>query len=81
MAVVGGPTVGPIVGGAICMSDLGWRWTQYITGIFVMVMVALDVVILDESMWGALLITKALHQVDPRPSNNFIKTPAGNTFG
>ncbi|KAK8217258.1 hypothetical protein M8818_001511 [Zalaria obscura] len=29
MAVVGGPTLGPIVGGAIVQSYLRWRWTQY----------------------------------------------------
>ena len=31
MAVVGGPVLGPIVGGAICQSYLGWRWTQYVS--------------------------------------------------
>lgn len=30
MAVVGGPTIGPIVGGAVVDSYLGWRWTQYV---------------------------------------------------
>lgn len=30
MAVVGGPVLGPIVGGAITQSYLGWRWTQYV---------------------------------------------------
>jgi MFS family permease len=30
MAVVGGPVLGPIVGGAIVQSYLGWRWTQYV---------------------------------------------------
>lgn len=31
MAVVGGPTLGPIIGGAVCQSYLGWRWTQYVS--------------------------------------------------
>lgn len=31
MAVVGGPTLGPIVGGAIVQSYLRWRWTQYVS--------------------------------------------------
>lgn len=31
MAVVGGPTIGPLIGGAICESYLGWRWTQYVS--------------------------------------------------
>lgn len=30
MAVVGGPTLGPIVGGAIVQSYLHWRWTEYV---------------------------------------------------
>jgi MFS family permease len=29
-AVVGGPTLGPIVGGAIVQSYLSWRWTEYV---------------------------------------------------
>lgn len=33
MAVVGGPTIGPIVGGAIVQSYLGWRWTQYVSNL------------------------------------------------
>ncbi|KAK5118774.1 hypothetical protein LTR85_007980 [Meristemomyces frigidus] len=59
MAVVGGPTLGPIVGGAICDSYLGWRWTQYITGIFQMLVLALDILILDESYPASLLVSKA----------------------
>jgi len=30
-AVVGGPTCGPIVGGAIVSSHLGWRWNEYVS--------------------------------------------------
>ena len=59
MAVVGGPTLGPLIGGAICMSYLGWRWTQYITGIYVMAILVLDILILDESYPPSLLVTKA----------------------
>lgn len=29
-AVVGGPTLGPIAGGAIVSSYLRWRWTEYV---------------------------------------------------
>lgn len=31
MAVVGGPVLGPIAGGAIVQSNLGWRWTEYVS--------------------------------------------------
>lgn len=34
MAVVGGPVLGPIVGGAIVQSYLGWRWTEYVSTTF-----------------------------------------------
>lgn len=33
MAVVGGPVIGPIAGGAICQSYLGWRWTEYVSDV------------------------------------------------
>jgi MFS transporter, DHA1 family, multidrug resistance protein len=31
LAVVAGPTLGPIIGGAVSESFLGWRWTMYLT--------------------------------------------------
>lgn len=31
MAVVAGPILGPIVGGAVVQSYLGWRWTEYVS--------------------------------------------------
>jgi MFS family permease len=74
-AVVGGPTLGasspvettrhlltslkPIVGGAMVSSYLGWRWTEYITGIMMMFFLLLDVTILDETYPPVLLVTKA----------------------
>ena len=59
LAVVGGPIVGPIVGGALCQSYLGWRWTEYLTGIFMMFILILDVIFLDESYPSVLLVYKA----------------------
>lgn len=41
------------------MSYLRWRWTQYITGIFVMLVVTVGVLVLDESYPAALLVIKA----------------------
>lgn len=58
-ALVGGPTIGPIIGGACVSSYLGWRWTQYLTGIYTMFIVAVDVLVIDESYAQALLATKA----------------------
>lgn len=59
MAVVGGPTLGPIIGGAICVSGASWRWTQYVTGIYVMFIFVIDVLVLDESYPNSLLVAKA----------------------
>lgn len=59
MAVVGGPVIGPIVGGAIVQSYLRWRWTEYITGILMMFFLLLDVLFLDESYPPVLLVYKA----------------------
>ncbi|KAL9580053.1 MAG: hypothetical protein Q9212_004722 [Teloschistes hypoglaucus] len=58
-AVVGGPVLGPIAGGAIVQSYLGWRWTEYLTGIMMMFILLLDVLILDESYPPRLLVFKA----------------------
>lgn len=53
-------TLGPIIGGALVQDpSLGWRWTQYISGIYVMLIWSLDVLILDESYPASLLVTKA----------------------
>ncbi|EAU38873.1 conserved hypothetical protein [Aspergillus terreus NIH2624] len=59
MAVVGGPVLGPIVGGAIVQSYLRWRWTEYITGIMMFFFLLMDVVFLDESYPPVLLVYKA----------------------
>ncbi|KAI9647187.1 hypothetical protein NHQ30_003570 [Ciborinia camelliae] len=58
-AVVAGPTMGPIVGGAITSSYLGWRWTEYITGIMQMAVVLIGALVLDETYPDALLVAKA----------------------
>ncbi|KAM3447217.1 hypothetical protein MY3296_008953 [Beauveria thailandica] len=59
ITIVGGPTLGPIIGGAITSSYLGWRWTEYLTGIVMMAQVLLDVCLLDESFLPVLLAYKA----------------------
>ncbi|KAJ5919360.1 Major facilitator superfamily domain general substrate transporter [Penicillium verhagenii] len=59
IAVFGGPVLGPIVGGAISESYLGWRWTEYITGILMMICLILDLVFIDETYPPILLTRKA----------------------
>ncbi|KXJ91939.1 major facilitator superfamily domain-containing protein [Microdochium bolleyi] len=61
MAVVGGPTVGPIVSAAVvAQPSLGWRWTEYITGILQSVILLLAVIFVDETYPARLLVSKAL---------------------
>ena len=59
IAVVGGPTIAPVIGGAIASSHLRWRWTEYLTGMLMMAQLILNIVILDESYGPALLVYKA----------------------
>ena len=58
-AVVGGPVLGPIVGGAVVQSYLRWRWTEYLTGLMMMFVLILDILVLEESYPSRLLVYKA----------------------
>ncbi|KAI1470869.1 polyamine transporter 1 [Daldinia caldariorum] len=60
MAIVSGPTVGPIVSAAVvAQPNLGWRWTGYTTGILQSVILILAVIFIDESYPPKLLVAKA----------------------
>ncbi|MCJ1418743.1 hypothetical protein MMC32_005094 [Xylographa parallela] len=58
-AVVGGPVLGPIIGGAFIASGVSWRWTEYLTGILMLFIWVFDIIILDESYAPVLLVYKA----------------------
>ncbi|KAJ5127195.1 Efflux pump bik6 [Penicillium atrosanguineum] len=59
VTLVAGPTLGPIIGSALTHSYLGWRWTEYLTAIIMMVQVFLNALILDETYAPVLLSYKA----------------------
>ncbi|KAF2686405.1 MFS general substrate transporter [Lentithecium fluviatile CBS 122367] len=60
MAVVGGPCLGPIVSAAfVVQPTLGWRWTEYFTGILQAVFLFLGILFIDESYPPKLLVYKA----------------------
>ncbi|KAI8942043.1 hypothetical protein NX059_000147 [Plenodomus lindquistii] len=62
MAVVAGPCLGPIVSAAfVANPSLGWRWTQYFTGILQATILLIDLVFVDESYPPKLLVYKARH--------------------
>jgi MFS family permease len=56
VAVVGGPTLGPVIGAGITVT-LGWRWTQYITAIWVAVTTLVCCFCLPE-VYGPYLLKK-----------------------
>ncbi|KAI1848163.1 hypothetical protein JX266_005876 [Neoarthrinium moseri] len=60
MAVVGGPTLGPIVSAAVVAQPwLGWRWTEYISGILQGFVLFTAIIFVDESYPPKLLVYKA----------------------
>ncbi|KAI2462758.1 polyamine transporter 1 [Annulohypoxylon bovei var. microspora] len=60
MAVVGGPTLGPIVSAAVVVQpNLGWRWTEYTTGMLQSVVLVFAIIFIDETYPPRLLMTKA----------------------
>jgi DHA1 family multidrug resistance protein-like MFS transporter len=60
MAVVGGPCLGPIVSAAfVANPGLGWRWTEYFTGILQAAILFIDVIFIDECYPPKLLVYKA----------------------
>lgn len=61
IAVIGGPTVGPLIGSAITESYLGWRWTEYVTSFLIFFIVVIDLFFLPETYGPVLLQRKAAH--------------------
>ena len=60
VAVVGGPTIGPVIGAALTVNkSLGWRWTEYIEAIWVFAIFALALVCMPELYAPVLLKQKA----------------------
>ncbi|KAF2856082.1 major facilitator superfamily [Plenodomus tracheiphilus IPT5] len=59
MTVFTGPLLAPFVGGFIVMSDLGWRWTEYIICIMGFTAFTLNILFLSESYPPEILVKKA----------------------
>ncbi|KAJ9668644.1 hypothetical protein H2201_001286 [Coniosporium apollinis] len=59
MTVFSGPLLAPFIGGFIVMSDLGWRWTEYIVAIMGFLAFGLDAVFLRETYPPIILVEKA----------------------
>jgi DHA1 family multidrug resistance protein-like MFS transporter len=59
LMVFTGPLMAPFIGGFIVMSDLGWRWTEYIVCIMGFAAFTLNLLFLNESYPPIILVTKA----------------------
>lgn len=58
-ATFGGPTLGPVIGGFITQSYLGWRWTQWITLIMSAAFGVYALIVLPETSHPMILKKKA----------------------
>ncbi|KAF2677973.1 MFS general substrate transporter [Lentithecium fluviatile CBS 122367] len=54
-----GPLFAPFIGGFITESDLGWRWTEYISGIMGWVSFGLLILFMEETYPPVVLVSKA----------------------
>lgn len=70
-----GPTMGPIIGGFITMSHLGWRWTQWITLIMAAFFGGIGLFVIPETYAPVLLQRKA-KKIRYETKNWAIRAPA-----
>jgi MFS family permease len=75
VAVVGGPTLGPIIGSALLVnSNLGWRWTEYIEAIWCFTIFALCLFCLPE-MYGPVLLERKARRLRKETGNDQLYHP------
>jgi DHA1 family multidrug resistance protein-like MFS transporter len=59
MTVFTGPLLAPFIGGYIVVSDLGWRWTEYLLCIMGFVAFTVNIIFLRETYPPQILVSKA----------------------
>ncbi|KAK4623692.1 Citrinin biosynthesis cluster MFS transporter mrr1 [Fulvia fulva] len=70
-----GPTMGPILGGFITMSYLGWRWTQWITLILIALFGTIGFIVIPET-YAPVLLQKKAKSLRYETKNWAIRAPA-----
>jgi DHA1 family multidrug resistance protein-like MFS transporter len=68
------PILAPVAGGFISFSSLGWRWTEYLTAIFLSGGLVLAVFFAQETYYPVILQRKAA-EIRQRTGNNAIYAP------
>jgi len=75
IAVVGGPTLGPIIGSALLVdANLGWRWTEYIEAIWVFTIFTLSLFCLPE-LYGPVLLKQKAERMRVQTGNQDLYAP------
>lgn len=75
VAVVGGPTLGPVIGSALLVNPhLGWRWTEYIQAIWVFAIFAMGVFAFPE-MYGPVLLKWKAQRLRKETGNQALYHP------
>jgi multidrug resistance protein len=77
VAVVGGPTVAPVIGAALTQS-LSWRWTQYIQAIWVFAVVVLAFFGMPE-LYGPVLLKRKAKKLRAETGDQRYWHPSENT--
>ncbi|KAG4411237.1 hypothetical protein IFR04_015629 [Cadophora malorum] len=71
--VFSGPTFGPIIGGFIASSDLGWRWTMWVVVIAGLAMAVLAVLTFTET-YPPMVLQKKAKKLRQRTGNRNIRS-------
>ncbi|GAA6019837.1 hypothetical protein JCM10207_003716 [Rhodosporidiobolus poonsookiae] len=59
LAIVAGPTIGPLVGSSVSQSYLGWRWTEYLVVILASFIGVIGLLVVPETFAPVILTRKA----------------------
>lgn len=74
LMIVAGPMLAPVIGGYITASFLGWRWDEYILGIFSSFVLVILVLFFEESYPPRLLAFRA-HDIRKATGNWAVTAP------
>lgn len=75
ICVVGGPTLGPVIGSALLVNpNLGWRWTEYIQAIWVFTIAAAGIFTFPE-MYGPVLLKRKAQRLRKETGNQALYHP------